>query len=100
MGEAYRHRIAELNCVIDSAVKEMKDQKEQLSSMIKEEYAEWDQQFGIGFQTILDAMLANNLELLSNGLEHILSVFNAGVLFKNMEEFDEFFFDDEAVLTL
>lgn len=100
MNEAYQHRIAELNRVMHMAIQEIEHQREQLSGMIKKEYAEWENRFDMGFKIIMNGMFNNDFEKLSQGLNHILETFGETVLFKNMEEFDEFFFDDNAVLTI
>ena len=49
---------------------------------------------------LLESMLNNDFEQMSDGINHILNVFGEAVLFKNMDEFDSFFFDDNAVLNL
>lgn len=100
MGEAYRDRIASVNRIADMAIIEMEFRQEQLGNMIKEEYTEWAEKFDLGFQTIMDAMWNNDFEHLSVGLNEILNVFGNAVKFESMEEFDEFFFDNDAILTL
>ncbi len=98
--KAYRDRISEINRIADQAVMEMKYQQETLKNMISEEYAEWFRNFEEGFQIIREGIMNNNFEQLSVGLGHIIEIFGKAVLFKDMDEFDDFFFDDNVVLTL
>lgn len=94
----YRAKISTINRIADQAVMEMQYQQDMLKSMIKEEYAEWRKNFEAGFQIIRESMFSNNFEQLADGMNQVISVFGKSVLFKDMEEFDAFFFDDNAVL--
>lgn len=98
--KAYRGRISTVNRIADQAIMEMRYQQDLLKSMISREYEEWSMNFEKGFQIILDGMGNNDFEQLSKGLGHIAEVFGRAVLFKDMDEFDDFFFDENAVLSL
>lgn len=100
MGREYRRKIVELNNIADEALIEMQYQQDMLKDMIQTEYSEWEDHFSKGYEMVIDAMMSNNFEKLAGGLDTILKVFGQTVIFNNMDEFDEFFFDDVAVLTL
>jgi hypothetical protein len=96
----YQAKISTINRIADQALMEMQYQQHMLKNMIKEEYAEWGRNFEAGFQKIRESMFSDNFEQLADGMNQIISVFGKSVLFKDMEEFDAFFFDDNAVLSL
>lgn len=81
------------------ALSEMYRQQEVLKQLIKEEYLEWDKQFNKGFQEIFTCVLSDDVNGISNGLDKILKVFSKDVRFKNFEEFDEFFMDENATFS-
>lgn len=96
----YRARISQINQVLEQVLNCMKSTYDALDCEIKEIYNFWDQSFECGFAEMLDGIKDNDFEKCSAGLEVVLNVFDKHVLFQSMEEFDEFFFDDGAVLTL
>lgn len=97
--KAYRGRILAINRIADQAIMEMNYQQKLLKDMISEEYEEWSKNFETGFQIIREGMMNNNFERLSEGLGYIVQIFGKAVLFKDLNEFDDFFFDDNAILT-
>jgi len=96
----YRHRISQINQVLDQVLVSMKTVYEDLDQSIKTTYSFWDKDFAEGFDQMIDAVKHNDFEQFSSGLDVVLKVFGDNVLFKDMDEFDDFFFDDNAVLTL
>lgn len=98
--EKYKHQMAQINSVINQVLSDMKSAYEDLDSTIKDTYKLWDQSFNNGFEKMLSATLNNNFTEFSLGLDEVLNVFNSHILFKNMDEFDDFFFDENAVLIL
>lgn len=99
-GRTYRERLEKINQIADQAISEMQIQHESLKKMIDGQYEEWENLFDTGFQEIREALMTNDFDRMSGGLNYILKAFGEKVLFNNMEEFDEFFFSDNAVLRL
>lgn len=96
----YKNKISQLNRVLNQALSSMKEAYEDLDQTIKEAFDFWDQSFEDGFKRMLSATLDNDFAEFSLGLDIVLNVFDAHVLFRDMDEFDDFFFDDNAVLNL
>lgn len=53
---------------------------------------------GEGIDIMIGAIKNNDFERFSFGLDKTLEVFDRGVLFKNMEDFNQFFYNDDIVL--
>lgn len=83
-----------------SALSEMRNQREILKGIVEKELKVFDDSVSSGFNKIYDSMISNNMEGFAEGLDTILSVFNETVMFKTREEFDDFFNDENAILTL
>ena len=79
---------------------EIQYQQQELKQIIVDQNEKWAEAFDKGFRSIAASMINNDFEQMSEGINHILNVFGEAVLFKNMDEFDSFFFDDNAVLNL
>jgi len=97
---AYRHKMAQANGAIYQMLQSMKDAYNSLDQELKDFCEFWDSSFERGLEEMLNATLDRNFEGFAEGLDIISSVFGAHVLFKTEQEFDDFFFNDEAVLTL
>lgn len=96
----YQHRISEINRVLEIALSSMRDAYNSLDETIKRTFDFWDQQFEQGFTNMMEALMTNDFVSFSSGLNTVMNVFGSNVLFQSMDEFDNFFFDDCAVLTL
>ena len=96
----YQRRISEINQVLEIALSSMRDAYNALDETMKRTFDFWDQQFEQGFTNMMEALVTNDFVSFSSGLNTIMNVFGSNVLFKSMDEFDNFFFDDSAVLTL
>lgn len=96
----YQRRISEINQVLEIALSSMRDAYNALDETMKRTFDFWDQQFEQGFTNMMEALVTNGFVSFSTGLNTIINVFGSNVLFKSMDEFDNFFFDDSAVLTL
>ena len=96
----YQRRISEINQVLEIALSSMRDAYNALDETMKRTFDFWDQQFEQGFTNMMEALVTNDFVSFSTGLNTIINVFGSNVLFKSMDEFDNFFFDDSAVLTL
>lgn len=96
----YQQRISQVNAALDQVLSCMKKAYDELDQEIKNTYDFWDQTFDKGFAGMMEAVKKNDFAGFSQGLDTVLSVFDRSVMFRNMEEFDTFFFDDDAVLTL
>lgn len=98
--ERHIQKVDCINRIANEAITEIANQKKVLKDMMSKHFKEWDEEFDCGFQQILTATLDNNFEEISSGLNTILAVFGESVMFKSIDEFDDFFFDDNAVLNL
>lgn len=96
----YKAHISQVNQVLDQVLLCMKSTYDDLDADIKETYNFWDQSFEEGFCEMLDAIQNNDFNRFADGLDIVVGIFDKHVLFHSMEEFDEFFFDENAVLTL
>lgn len=96
----HREKMSRINRLADLALMEIQYQQQELKQMIADQNEKWAEAFDKGFRSIAASMMNNDFEQMSEGINHILNVFGEAVLFKNMDEFDSFFFDDNAVLNL
>lgn len=96
----YRKRMSEINRVLDQTLISMKKAYDDLDETIRSTYDFWNESFDQGFNSMLKAIKDNDFNEFSAGLDIVLNIFDGNVLFRTMEEFDEFFFDDEAVLNM
>jgi hypothetical protein len=78
------------------ALTEMNRQQEILKQLIEIEFSEWDKQFNKGYTMIYSGILDDSPETINQGLSCVLSVFSKEVAFKNREEFDNMFFDNNS----
>ncbi|MGE4284708.1 MAG: hypothetical protein AB7G87_13520 [Clostridia bacterium] len=95
-----KEKLARVNSIATEALTEMEYQRNILKNMVKEKYQKWDSAFDNGFEHIFISTLNNDVEGISSGLNRILSIFGETVSFSSREEFNEFFDDEKAVLTL
>lgn len=95
-----KKKLHKINIVLNDAICEMQCQQRILADEIREVYSKWDEKFELGFSIMLQAIPNNDFENFSNGLDIVLQVFDSQVIFKTEKEFDDFFFDDSAVLNL
>jgi hypothetical protein len=98
--DKYRKRMSEINRVLDQTLISMKKAYDDLDETIRSTYDFWNESFDQGFNSMLKAIKDNDFNEFSAGLDIVLNIFDGNVLFRTMEEFDEFFFDDEAVLNM
>lgn len=98
--EKYRQKISGINRALDEALENMEYAQKELKSLMDETFNIWDEKFESAFQQIYKATFDNNFEQLSSGLDTILEVFGKSVPFKTIDEFDDFFFDDNSIFTL
>lgn len=96
----HRDKMSRINRLANMALMEIQYQQQELKQIIVDQNEKWAEAFDKGFRSIAASMINNDFEQMSEGINHILNVFGEAVLFKNMDEFDSFFFDDNAVLNL
>lgn len=95
-----KKKLRRLNAALNEAIVEMKFQQQLLADEIKVTYEKWDERSELGFRMMLESIAENEFEKFTDGLDILLELFDSHVLFKTEQEFDEFFFDDSAVLNL
>ena len=67
---------------------------------LENELNEWTTRIDLGFDQILSSILSDNATGIADGLNTILTLFNEQVKFKNYNEFDAFFMNENCILTL
>lgn len=98
--ERYRKKMAATNRVLSQALSSMKLAYNDLNKELKDFCDFWNVSFDRGFEKVLKSVSDNDFKGFSEGLDIILQVFDAHVLFKTEKQFDDFFFDDLAILNL
>ena len=94
-------RDAEIRHVLSWAQAEMACQQDNLRDYVHEELGRWDTAIDSGFQTIMDATMANDADGIAAGLDTIMNLFDTQVKYKSLSEFEkDFFSDTSTVLTL
>ena len=94
-------RDAEIRHVLSWAQAEMACQQDNLRDYVHEELGRWDTAIDSGFQTIMDATMANDADGIAAGLDTIMNLFGTQVKYKSLSEFEkDFFSDTSTVLTL
>lgn len=98
--EKYKNQISQINSVLESAINIIQATYNELDETIKRTYCIWDETMDKGFAGMLKGVRENDFTMFSDSLNKILELYHSQVLFRSMEEFEEFFYDDNAVLTL
>jgi hypothetical protein len=98
--EAYRRKMSQANRAINQALQAMEAAYNSMNQDLKDFCEFWDNSFERGFEKLLNATMCDDFEGFAEGLDIISTVFDSHVLFRTEREFDDFFFDDEAVLTI
>jgi len=98
--EKISYKMSGINHVINEALESMEYAQKEVATLIDETFRIWDCKFEASFRQILKATLDNDFEEMSSGLNTILEVFGESVMFKTIDEFDDFFFDDNTILNL
>lgn len=93
-------RISKAKSVLNQTINVMERAYEDLDKTVKEEFEKWDNSVANGFKMMKKGTFENSFEVFAEGLNEVSSVISCNVLFANLKEFDEFFFDDDAVLEL
>ncbi len=88
------------NSIVCEALLEMEKQRKNLQQMIAEKYSHWDNSFDNGFKLIYISAIENDIDGITDGLNSILSIFNKNAKFSTIEEFNVFFDNIDAELTL
>lgn len=95
----HQKKLKRVSSIASQALAEMSRQRAVLQDMIGEQFANWDEQFHLGFEEIFDATMVNDVNGISSGLDRILNVFGGAVQFKTFDEFDEFFMNEDATFS-
>lgn len=93
-------RLAQFNYIVRDTLVALEEQKKILINLRETERAKLEKAFNTGFEYIQISILQNNVEGIANGLNCILSIFNEKCAFQSLDEFNEFFDDENAVLVL
>ncbi len=93
-------RLAKFNRIVSDALVALEEQKKILVNLREKEREKLEKAFNTGFEYIQISILQNNVEGIADGLNCILSIFNEKCAFQSVDEFNEFFDDESAVLVL
>ena len=96
----YKQKEKELSHMINQSLEVIKEGHERLKVSVDNFYETWDAAVKDGFDEIERSERTHDFEGFSNGLNTLLELFGSNVTFKTMDEFDDFFFDEDAVLVL
>ena len=99
MTELTEEKMRKVNSIAAQALIEMEIQRNELKIMIQEEYLRWDKLINSGFEKICISALSDDVDGIAQGLNELMSIFGKTVRYKTSEEFDEFFMDENAILT-
>lgn len=91
----YKEREEEVKNIAKSAKIELGRQRLVLSERINKELNGIDILKDSGFKMIYDGLMNENYSLLDNGLKALAEIINEDLAFQNIEDFDEFFMDED-----
>lgn len=89
-----------ISAIAADALREMKQQQEILQKYIADDAQKWNKNVNEGFSLIYTGTKANDVAIIAGGLDCILTNFNKRVRFSSLEEFDDFFMNEDSVLEL
>ena len=95
-----RKRQAEFKSIINTALQSLAEQKQRIDEYNKAKAAYMTAAFDGGFGLVMQGVYAVDEQVITQGLNSILAVFNQKCAFQSLEEFNSFFDDKYAVLTL
>lgn len=95
-----RKRQAEFKSIINTALQSLAEQKQRIDEYNKAKAAYMTAAFDGGFELVMQGVYAVDDKAITQGLNNILAVFNQKCAFQSLEEFNSFFDDKDAVLTL
>ena len=93
-------RLTKFNRIVSDALVALEEQKKILANFREKEREKLEKAFNTGFEYIQISILQNNVEGIADGLNCILSIFNEKCAFQSLDEFNEFFDNENAVLVL
>jgi len=95
-----KKRQAEFKHIINTALQSLEQQKQRIDEYNKAKAAYMTAAFDGGFELVMQGVYAVDEKAITQGLNNILAVFNQKCAFQSLEEFNTFFDDKDAVLTL
>lgn len=95
-----KKRQAEFKHIINTALQSLAQQKQRIDEYNKAKAAYMTVAFDGGFELVMQGVYAVDDKAITQGLNDILAVFNQKCAFQSLEEFNSFFDDKDAVLTL
>lgn len=95
-----KKRQAEFKHIINTALQSLEQQKQRIDEYNKAKAAYMTAAFDGGFELVMQGVYAVDEKAITQGLNNILAVFNQKCAFQSLEEFNSFFDDKDAVLTL
>ena len=95
-----KKRQAEFKHIINTALQNLEQQKQRIDEYNKAKDAYMTAAFNGGFELVMQGVYAVDDKAITQGLNDILAVFNQKCAFQSLEEFNSFFDNKDAVLTL
>ena len=95
-----KKRQAEFKHIINTALQSLAQQKQRIDEYNKARDAYMTAVFDGGFEHVMQGVYAVDDKAITQGLNNILAVFKQKCAFQSLEEFNNFFDDKDAVLTL
>lgn len=94
----YKSEISRLNKELNETIYYLNRAYQELDEQIRLELNRLNQGFSNAFTTIQVGIKADSFELLSSGIDEIEKMMGHEVRFKNVDEFDEFFYKNETLV--
>lgn len=93
-------KLAKINALTDEALKEIQKQREILKEMMETQFKQWDASFEKGFDLIINGSMNENADTVASGIDNILQVFEKNVKFATLQDFNDFFMNEDAILKI
>lgn len=98
--KADRKRAAQFNHITNEALRCLQEQKERIVNYNQREKARLEAAFSDGMEQLCSGIMNSQEKEVIYGLNKILAIFDQECYFQSLQEFDEFFFNENAVLSL
>lgn len=93
----YQYQVSLMSKIEKEALQEIQFQRKYLEDIINKEFQGWDDSYERGFQMLLQSAKDNDFSGFAGGIDTIMSIFQSKAAFHEVEEVEEFLFDDNAV---
>lgn len=93
----YKYQLGVMSRIENEVLQEIQYQRTRLEDIINKEFQGWNKDFEEGFNMMMQSAVNNDFSGLADGIDTIMSLFQSEAAFHNVEEVEEFWFDDSTV---